>query len=222
MMRRSLTTDSSRRLLKNVFKRFCSSNEKESNKLIVAKFGGSSCGNHEAYAKLGDFFEKQIQSGHRMVGVFSAMFAVTDRLLAALYAAKDGDLERARACRTEIRDLHVRTIEGMNLEESEAKKCVEWVDDRLGTFFDPTIAKVSEKRDFDAQDQDMIAHMGERLSICMMDAHCRSRGLKSQVVESDGILVTNDVSGNATPQLGLTQEKVQKVRSLCCSCEIEL
>ena len=90
---------------------------------------------------------------------------------------------------------------------------MEWVDDRLGTFFDPTIAKVSEKRDFDAQDQDMIAHMGERLSICMMDAHCRSRGLKSQVVESDGILVTNDVSGNATPQLGLTQEKVQSTRT---------
>jgi len=180
-------------------------------KLIVAKFGGSSCGNHEAYAKLGDFFEKQIKSGHRMVGVFSAMFAVTDRLLAALYAAKDGDISRAKQCRTEIRDLHVRTIEGMNLSEEEAAKCVEWVDDRLGTFFDPTIAKVYEKNDFDAQDQDMIAHMGERLSICMMDAHCRSRGLRSQVVESDDILVTNDVSGNATPQLGLTQEKVQNV-----------
>lgn len=188
-----------------------SSSTSSEGKLIVAKFGGSSCGNHEAYAKLGDFFEKQISSGHRMVGVFSAMFAVTDRLLSALYAAKEGDLPRANQCREEIRDLHVRTIEGMNLSKEEASKCVAWVDDRLGTFFDPTITKVLEQRDFSAHDQDMIAHMGERLSICMMDAHCRSRGLKSQVVESDGLLVTNDVSGNATPQLGLTQEKVQKI-----------
>ena len=142
-----------------------------------------------------------------MVGVFSAMFAVTDRLLAALYAAKDGDLERARACRTEIRDLHVRTIEGMNLEESEAKKCVEWVDDRLGTFFDPTIAKVSEKRDFDAQDQDMIAHMGER-QVCMMDAHCR-RGVSRVKLWKDGILVTNDVAERDT-SIG-SNPKVQKV-----------
>lgn len=57
-------------------------------KLVVAKFGGSSCGNHEAYGKLGDFFSSQIEDGHRMVGVFSAMFGVTDRLLSALYAAK--------------------------------------------------------------------------------------------------------------------------------------
>lgn len=105
----------------------------------------------------------------------------------------------------------MRTIEGMNLDNDLRSECIDWVDDRLKTYFDTTIDAVLEKGDFTAHDQDMVSHMGERLSICMMDAHCQSRGLRSQIVESDGLLVTNDVSGNATPQLELTQKKVQEI-----------
>lgn len=183
-------------------------------KLIVAKFGGSSCGSAEAYGKLGDFFASQLDAGHRMVGVFSAMFGVTDRLLAALYAANEGDKKKVAECRESIWSLHCRTIDAMpELSEGLRAECKQWVDSRLETFFDSTIASVLEKRSFSAHDQDMVSHMGERLSICMMDALCRSRGMPSVLVESDAILITNDVSGNATPQLDLTQEKVRDVVS---------
>ena len=76
----------------------------------VTKFGGSSCGSAEAYRRLGDYFEQQLNEGHRPVGVFSAMFAVTDSLLAALDAAAVRDQPAVAAARARIWDLHERTL----------------------------------------------------------------------------------------------------------------
>ena len=79
----------------------------------VTKFGGSSCGNAECYTRLGDYFANELHQGHRPVGVFSAMFAVTDKLLNALAAAEQGDAAAVAAARKSVWDLHVRTLDGL-------------------------------------------------------------------------------------------------------------
>ena len=68
-----------------------------------------------------------------------------------------------------------------------------------------------QKGDFTAQDKDNISHLGERLSIKIMDSHCKDVGLPSMMVESDNILVTNGVSGDSTPLLDATRERAQHV-----------
>lgn len=182
-------------------------------KVYVAKFGGSSCGSAKAYKHLGDFFAKHLKDGNHVVGVFSAMFGVTDRLIAALQAAKTGDMETVKASRAKILGLHQRALRDMDLGDTTTAECEEWIEERLRIYFDAVTAAVAKKGEFDAHDQDMISHIGERLSIKMMEAHCKSRGLPAQLVESDQLLVTNDVSGNATPQLDPTQAKCSQILS---------
>ena len=52
------------------------------------------------------YFSNELSQGHQVVGVFSAMFAVTDRLLAAVASAEAADEEGVLRARREIWDLH--------------------------------------------------------------------------------------------------------------------
>ena len=48
------------------------------------------------------------------------------------------------------------------------------------------------------------------MSIKMMHCHLADRGVPTALVESDTLLVTNDVSGDATPLLNRTFNRVQE------------
>ena len=98
---------------------------------IVSKFGGSSCGNAEAYRRLGQYFSEQHLAGHKVVGVFSAMFAVTDRLLNAIQSARENDEDMVQRRRQQIWDLHSQTATELLLDKGNAEEAMDWIDHRL-------------------------------------------------------------------------------------------
>ena len=98
---------------------------------IVSKFGGSSCGSAEAYRRLGKYFADQYEAGHKQVGVFSAMFAVTDRLLNAIQSARAGDSAGVAESRAAIWDLHSRTARDLLVQPGNVDESLDWIDFRL-------------------------------------------------------------------------------------------
>eukprot|EP00941_MAST-03F_sp_MAST-3F-sp1_P001814 g1814.t1 len=178
-------------------------------KLKVTKFGGSSCGSANAYRRLAEYFSNELKNGHRVVGVFSAMFAVTDRLLLALDAAVDGDVQTVKDARAAVWDLHVRTLDDL-VKCPEARSArLQWMDKRMTEFFDVTVDRVMHAGKCSAHDKDLLSSLGERLSIGMMQSTCDEYGIPARLVESDSLLITDDVSGNATPLLDRTRENAQ-------------
>jgi len=54
-------------------------------------------------------------------------------------------------------------------------------------YFDATLQRVAEAQHATAYDRDCVAHLGERLSIKLIDAHCKELGLPSALCESDEV-----------------------------------
>ena len=100
-------------------------------RVIVSKFGGSSCGNAEAYRRLGKYFLDEHSAGHKVVGVFSAMFAVTDRLLNSIQYARDGDKSGVKASREMIWNLHADTARQLLAQPGNAEEALDWMDGHL-------------------------------------------------------------------------------------------
>ena len=157
---------------------------------MVTKFGGSSCGSVAAYNHLANYFAGELAKGNQVVGVFSAMFAVTDRLLAAVASAEAGDTEGVVKARKAVWDLHEQTLHGLVTDEAKRNVRLDWMQQRMETYFDATTQRVGAAGACTAFDMDQIASMGERLSIGMMHALCEERGIPAALVESDTLLVT--------------------------------
>ena len=157
---------------------------------MVTKFGGSSCGSAAAYNHLADYFAGELAKGNQVVGVFSAMFAVTDRLLNAIGAAKRGDADLVAQSRAEVWDLHESTLRELVNDAGRVDERLDWMHERMHTYFDATVERVTATGSCSAYDRDMISHMGERLSIGMIHSLCEDRGIPSALVESDTLLVT--------------------------------
>ena len=72
----------------------------------------------QAYRKLAAYFRDQHEHGHSVVGVFSAMFGVTDRLLGALDYAKRNEAPGVEKERNAIWALHERTLTDLLQDKS--------------------------------------------------------------------------------------------------------
>lgn len=78
----------------------------------VLKFGGSSVGNAQAFRHCADVLRATRASGSAPVGVLSAMFGVTNRLLAAVKASEQGDRAALARIRGGLVDAHVNVARG--------------------------------------------------------------------------------------------------------------
>ena len=65
--------------------------------------------------------------------------------------------------------------------------CCDFFRARPYSYFDETLERVMAKGRATAFDRDCVAHLGERLSIKLIDAHCRELDLPSALCESDNV-----------------------------------
>ena len=63
--------------------------------------------------------------------MFSAMFAVTDRLLNAIQFARDGNTAGVAESRKQIWDLHAGTAQDLLLAPGGIEETLDWIDARL-------------------------------------------------------------------------------------------
>lgn len=178
----------------------------------VLKFGGSSVGSADAFRNTADVLVHQKQEGNNVVGVLSAMFGVTNRLVEAGEAAAEGNHTTVSAARQHVVDLHVETVADLFADDAGKRaEALAFLESCLQENFDGVVASVEDAGHCSAEHMDQISSLGERLSNHMMALYLEHRGFNSTAVQADEVIVTCETSGNATPELSASADKIRAV-----------
>ena len=178
--------------------------------LRVMKFGGTSVGTAEAIGQTVGILEQRRSEGDRLVVVVSALSGVTNLLLESATAAAAGQRDAADALRQGLRDRHLSMINEVVHEPQRRALITSTIEDlieRCGRL----IESVHVLHDLSARSSDLIVSFGERMSSAVVATALAERGIDATNVDSDSIIVTDDVFGNASPLLDRTRERAAEV-----------
>lgn len=176
--------------------------------MIVIKFGGTSVGDAERVANAIDIVAERRHL--KPIVVVSALAGVTNDLVAATEAAREGNAERVNEIIDRIRQRH----------EDVAMRLVQQKFDFFETFVKRLDKQIEEihtilrgitlLREVTARAHDKIVSIGEKLSSVLFAYSMMMRALPGEHVESEEVIWTNDHFGGATPRMDLTSEAARK------------
>src|SRR5258708_5017947 len=172
-------------------------------KPLVFKFGGTSVGSPaaiEAVAKI-----VAAEKGERIV-VVSATSGTTDALVKAAEQAAAGDAAAAQKAIERLAEQHKNlAADLLGVQGAEALT-------EIGELTERTIAllrSVALLRECSPRSSDAILSYGERVSAPIVAATLTARGVPSEALSAEGLLITDDAFGHANPILELTRERVE-------------
>ncbi len=172
----------------------------------VAKFGGTSVGTPERVRRVVALVAAAAP-GHRRVVVVSAFGGVTDRLLAAIEAARERTGEHG-AILAELRQRHAEALDALAPAAERA---------RLGADLDALFGGVRELLDgvyllraCDRRFQDAIVSAGERASGPLVAAAFRAAGHDAVALDAREVIRTDDAFGEAAVDFEATARLIRE------------
>jgi len=171
---------------------------------LVLKFGGTSVGSAEAMAQAADIVGTLQADGHELAVVTSAMSGVTDLLLGSAQSAVNGErfpvVERIAA----IRAKHEATADGLGLRGDDRHLVLDPITARLGelSLLCDALGVLGEAS---PRALDAVGALGERMSIHLLAAALRSRGVKAHAVDAARVVRTDDSFQAAVPLMEETR-----------------
>lgn len=179
---------------------------------LVMKFGGSSVGNTTALTQVLSIVLHEYEHWNRLILVVSALDGVTDALIEAAHLAQLGNHRGYRRIIANLRTRHLALVEELLLSATERTALQADVDRLLFDILDlyHTMANAaSETPPPDALDATI--GVGERLATRIVAALLRQQGVRSVAMDTTDLIITDDVFGNATPNLPLTSARIAKM-----------
>jgi aspartate kinase len=176
---------------------------------LVMKFGGSTVGTTTALTQVLSIVLHERERWNRMVLVVSALDGVTDSLIEAAHLAQLGNQRGYRRIVANLRTRHMALTDELPMGPTDRTALQTDIDrqffDLLDIFQSMTNAPSSKSVPgaFDA-----TIGVGEKLSARIIAALLRQNNLKSVAMDTTSLIVTNEVHGNATPNLPLTRELI--------------
>lgn len=166
--------------------------------LLVMKFGGTSVGSPASIARAADLVLEQARDCHVAV-VVSAMSQVTNMLLGALDAGSGGDQDALADTLEKLRNKHQAACSELlppsrQLPVRERMEVIVSEFERLARG----MLLLGERP---PKAVDAVAPTGERLSSLLLSEVLKAKGMRSESVSGEGLIVTNGVHGAATPLL---------------------
>lgn len=166
--------------------------------LLVMKFGGTSVGSPESIARAADLVLEQVRDCDVVV-VVSAMSQVTNMLLGALDAGSGGSQDVLAATLEKLRAKHqaacsVLLPPSRQLPVRERMEVIVSEFERLARG----MLLLGERP---PKAVDAAAPTGERLSSLLVSEVLKAKGVRSESVSGEGLIVTDGVHGAATPLL---------------------
>ena len=180
---------------------------------LVIKFGGTSVGTTDALSRAATLSADLHAAGHELVVVTSAMSGVTDQLLGAAQAAAAGRIRDTHAAVAALRQRHLDTARAL-VARIDADT-VDVIEQRLADLarLCEAVAVLGEAT---PRALDAVASMGERLSVVLLAAAIRERGVPAAAVDGADLVRTDAVHQAAAPDLAETRRLSQAVlRPLC-------
>ncbi len=171
---------------------------------LVLKFGGTSVGSAEAMSQAAEIVRTVQADGHEVAVVTSAMSGVTDLLLGSAHAAVKGARLTVVEHTAAIRARHEAAADKLGLRG----------DDRH-LVLDPITARLSELSllcdalgvlgEASPRALDAVGALGERMSVHLLAAALRSRGVTAHAVDAARIVRTDDTFQAAVPLMEETR-----------------
>ncbi len=175
---------------------------------LTMKFGGTSVGSAEAISQAVDLI-RQAKSEHaRVLVVCSAMGGVTNMLIEGAQTAAEGDAVRYRVLAHELRLTHRTTIRNLLTGDVERIAIHDEVEALIDEF-ETLCYGISVLREASPKAMDKVMSLGERMSVPIVSALLRQRGVPSHTVTASRLIVTDDQFGNAGVLFGETESTVR-------------
>ncbi|MEE8162635.1 MAG: aspartate kinase, partial [Anaerolineae bacterium] len=173
--------------------------------MIVMKFGGTSLGDGEAIKRAADIVCHTLEDKGEVVVVVSAMSGVTDVLLSAATSAARGNGETFRRARWALSDRHRLAMTEAISDEEARLQLMEEVEALLSGF-ESLCRSIHILGELTGRGSDAVASLGERLTVRILAAALREKGVRATAVETTEVIVTNGQHGSAAPLMDETRE----------------
>lgn len=176
------------------------------------KFGGASVGTTTALSQVLSIIIHESKRWDKVLIVASALEGVTDMLLEAAQLAQLSNQRGYRRIVATLRTRHMALIEQLPLGNTERTTLQADIDRLLFDMLDQCQMVANNLNDeLSPKVSDSIVAVGERLSARIIAALLRQNDLRGIAVDGTDIVITDDVHGNAMPDLDLTSKRVDKI-----------
>lgn len=175
--------------------------------MIVMKFGGTSVGSASRINDVADIVAV-VSKKNNVVVVVSAVSGVTNLLIACAQNAADRNQPELEKNLKKIRAVHQEVISGLHLTTSATTDLQLALDNTL-LHLESLIYSVYELAELSSRSKDLISSFGERMSIQLISAALRKKGLKAEPVLASDLIITTDVFGSAKPLLAESAKKAK-------------
>jgi bifunctional aspartokinase / homoserine dehydrogenase 1 len=177
--------------------------------MIVHKFGGTSVGDAQRFARVADILIEHHAASAETAVVVSAMSGVTNQLIAGARAAAEGRDTVYREIKAGLLSRHLDVVETLLDHSPERLELGGLIEDRLHEL-ERLYRSIAVLGELTVRGSDVVTSFGEQLSVSILAAVLRERGVRAQAISATELLVTDDSFGAATPSMDLTRERLQQ------------
>ena len=176
---------------------------------LTMKFGGTSIGTVAALTQVLNMIIHESKRWDRILIVASALEGVTDMLLEAAHLARLSNRRGYRRIAATLRTRHLALIEQLPLDAVARKALQADIDQLWFEMLDQCQQVANHLNDeLSPSLSDSVVAVGERLSARIIAALLRQNDIRAIAVDGTELLITDDVHGNANPNLALTAARV--------------
>ena len=173
--------------------------------LRVFKFGGTSVGDADCILKVAEIIRRGSSESDLAV-VVSAMAGVTNQLVDAALLAESGNEKAVGDVLKLLRQQHDITLQA-TIQSSDEKGRIACKMNELFEEGDRLSKGTALLRELTPRVRDAISSLGERLSVLLVTAVLRERGVQAEAIQATELVVTDSSHGAADPWLDLTRER---------------
>lgn len=182
--------------------------------MIVHKFGGTSVGNAARFSDVAEIVCQRHAGSERTptdvsIVVVSAMEGVTDSLIAGARAAAEGKDTTYRSVKAELLSRHLETVDTLLNDSRERLIVGGLIEDQLHDL-ERLYRSIAVLGELTGRGCDAVAAFGEYLSVHILAAALRERGVRARAISSIELIVTDNHFGAAAPLMELTRRRLQK------------
>lgn len=160
------------------------------------KFGGTSVADENCIRRVVDILEESRRAGNELAAVVSAMGGVTDHLHAiAAEVIAGGESPPIEAFIQALRNRHLKTLASVAPDSFD--EMTEIIDTEIA-HLRTILTAVFNLKELTRRSNDYIISFGERLSMHILSAALRQRGIPSVALDGcDAGIITSPMHGNA-------------------------
>jgi aspartate kinase len=176
---------------------------------LTMKFGGASVGTTTALTQVLSIVLQEHERWDNLLLVVSALDGVTDALIEAAQLAQLSNRRGYRRIVATLRTRHISLVEQLPLGITERNALQADIDRLLFEMLD-TCQKMADDPNNPGAPAlfDQIIGVGERLAARVVATLLRQNNLRGVAIDATDLIVTDNVFGNASPNLALTRERI--------------